>query len=109
MPIVLCQVSRSADVKKRPSAQIKAINALYLAAVKGNPRINFVETWPLFADAQGDAIAAEFPDLLHPNEAGYAKWAAALRPVLATLGFTETVPSGSFPRRASRASSTART
>jgi lysophospholipase L1-like esterase len=91
MPIVLCQVFPSADVKKRPSAQIKAINALYLAAVKGNPRINFVETWPLFADAQGDAIAAEFPDLLHPNEAGYAKWAAALRPVLATLGFTETV------------------
>ena len=33
---------------------------------------------------------AEFPDLLHPNEVGYAKWAAALRPVLATLGFSET-------------------
>jgi hypothetical protein len=28
--------------------------------------------------------------LLHPNEAGYAKWAAALRPVFATLGFSET-------------------
>ena len=38
----------------------------------------------------GDAKPDEFPDLLHPNEAGYAKWAAALRPVLATLGFAET-------------------
>ena len=38
----------------------------------------------------GDAIPAEFPDLLHPNEAGYAKWAAALRPVFATLGLSET-------------------
>ncbi len=31
-----------------------------------------------------------FPDLLHPNEIGYARWAAALRPVFATLGFSET-------------------
>jgi hypothetical protein len=27
----------------------------------------------------------EFPDLLHPNEKGYAKWVAAIRPVLETL------------------------
>jgi hypothetical protein len=30
------------------------------------------------------------PNLLHPNQAGYAKWAAALRPLFATLGFLET-------------------
>jgi lysophospholipase L1-like esterase len=87
MPVVLCQVFPSSATKKRPVDQIKAINALYLAAVKNNPQITVLETWPLFADAGGDAIAAEFPDLLHPNEAGYARWAAALRPVLATLGF----------------------
>ena len=34
----------------------------------------------------------EFPDVLHPNKVGYAKWAAALRPILATLGFLETTP-----------------
>ena len=69
-----------------------------------------LETWPLFADASGDAKLAEFPDLLHPNEAGYAKWAAALRPVLATLGFLETDRRSVHARgRASRASSTART
>jgi hypothetical protein len=55
-------------------------------------QVTLVETWPLFADAQGDAIPAEFPDLLHPNMAGYAKWAAALRPIFATLGFLETEP-----------------
>ena len=90
MPIVLCQVMPSSASKKRPSDQIKALNALYRAAVKNDARVTLVETWPLFADAAGDAIAGEFPDLLHPNEAGYAKWAAALRPVLATLGFIET-------------------
>jgi hypothetical protein len=68
------------------------VNQLYAALVKGNAQVTLVETWPLFADAQGDAIPAEFPDLLHPNLAGYAKWAAALRPVFATLGFLETAP-----------------
>jgi lysophospholipase L1-like esterase len=90
MPIVLCQVFPSSAAKKRPADQIKAVNALYRTAVKNDPRVTYLETWPLFAGPNGDATAAEFPDLLHPNEAGYAKWAASLRPVLATLGFSET-------------------
>ncbi len=90
MPIVLCQVFPSSATKKRPVGQIKAVNALYLAAVKNDPQVTYLETWPLFADAAGDALAGEFPDLLHPNEEGYAKWAAALRPIFATLGLTET-------------------
>jgi lysophospholipase L1-like esterase len=90
LPIVLCQVFPSAKAKKRPADQIKAINALSLAAVKNDPQITYLETWPLLADRSGDATAEEFPDLLHPNEAGYAKWAAALRPVFATLGLSET-------------------
>ena len=89
MPIVLCQVFPSSATMKRPTARIAELNARYLEAVVGNPRVTLVETWPLFADAGGDAKAAEFPDLLHPNEAGYAKWAAALRPVFATLGLSE--------------------
>jgi lysophospholipase L1-like esterase len=90
LPIVLCQVFPSSAAKKRPVDEVKALNALYLAAVKGDPQVTYLETWPLFADPKGDAIPDEFPDLLHPNEAGYAKWAAALRPVLATLGLSET-------------------
>jgi len=89
MPIVLCQVFPSSATKKRPADQIKATNALYRAAVKNDPRVTYLETWSLFAGPGGDATPAEFPDLLHPNEAGYARWAAALRPVLATLGFSE--------------------
>ncbi len=91
-PIVLCQVFPSSAAKKRPAEKIKAMNALFLAAVKNDPRVTYLETWPLFADASGDAKPGEFPDLLHPNEAGYAKWAAALRPILATLGLSETSP-----------------
>jgi lysophospholipase L1-like esterase len=91
MPILLCQVFPSSATMKRPAEQIKALNALYLAAVKNDPQVTPVDTWRLFADANGDAPAAEFPDLLHPNAAGYAKWAAALRPLFATLRLMDTV------------------
>jgi lysophospholipase L1-like esterase len=92
LPIVLSQVFPSATAQRRPADQIKALNRLYAAAIKGDAHTLLVETWPLFADAQGDALASEFPDRLHPNAAGYAKWAAALRPVLSTLGFLEREP-----------------
>jgi len=92
LPIIVCQVFPSSPEKKRPPEKIKRLNELYLEAVKGNPQITFLETWPLFANAEGNAKPEEFPDLLHPNEIGYAKWAAALRPVFATLGLIENEP-----------------
>ena len=92
MPIVLCQVFPSSAAKSRSSEKIKKVNQLYAMSAKGNRQVTFMETWPLFADEKGDALPREFPDLLHPNAAGYAKWAAALRPVFATFGFMETMP-----------------
>lgn len=97
MPVVLCKVFPSSATKSRPAAQIQAINKLLGDVVKDQPQVTLVETWKAFADPAGDAIPAEFPDLLHPNEAGYQKWAAALRPVLATLGLTETEPDSFQP------------
>ncbi len=92
MPIILCKVFPSSESKRRPAEKIKRINELYASAVKGDPQIIVLETWVLFADAAGNAKKPEFPDLLHPNKAGYAKWAAALRPIFATLGHLETEP-----------------
>lgn len=92
MPILLCQVFPSSASMRRPADRIRAINALYLAEVKNDPQVIPLDTWRLFADANGDAPAAEFPDLLHPNEDGYARWAAALRPIFATLRLSETMP-----------------
>ncbi len=89
MPLVLCQVFPSSDTKKRPADKIKKINELCAAAVKGDPQVTVLDTWTLFANAAGDARLEEFPDLLHPNAEGYHKWALALRPILATLGFVE--------------------
>jgi len=90
MPIILCNTFPSSAAKRRPADQIKKINQLYFAAVKGDAQITVLDTWLLFADAKGDAKKPEFPDLLHPNQIGYDKWAASLRPLLATHGFMET-------------------
>lgn len=90
MPIVLCLVMPSDETKKRTSKDIKEINRLYMQAVKGDAQVTVVDTWSLFAGKDGDAKAEEFPDLLHPNKAGYAKWKAALVPVLETLGLKDT-------------------
>lgn len=92
MPIILCQVFPSSPTKKRPPEKIKKVNQLYAAVIKGDPHVTLVETWLLFANAEGNANIEEFPDLLHPNKIGYDKWAAALRPILATLGFVDTKP-----------------
>ena len=42
-------------------------------------------------------MARSFPDLLHPNVIGYAKWAAALRPIFATLRLMDTAPDAFTP------------
>ncbi len=90
VPIVLCLVMPSSATKERPKAIIKSLNDQYELLAKTDPNITLLDTWSLFAGNDGDAKIEEFPDLLHPNEVGYAKWAASLQPVFATLEFTET-------------------
>jgi lysophospholipase L1-like esterase len=90
MPVVVCRIFPSSATKKRPKETILAVNELFAAAVKGDPQFTVLDTYALFANPEGDALPALFPDLLHLNPAGYAKWASALRPVFATLGHLET-------------------
>jgi lysophospholipase L1-like esterase len=90
MPVVLCEVFPSSAEKNRPADSIRAVNALYLEVARRHPQVVYLETWSLFAEPDGDAPAEQFPDLLHPNEIGYARWAAALRPIFATLGLSGT-------------------
>ena len=90
MPIILCTIFPSSESKTRPTAKIQATNKLLIQAVKGDAQITVLDTFKLYANEAGDAKLEEFPDLLHLNKAGYDKWAASLRPLLATLGFVET-------------------
>jgi lysophospholipase L1-like esterase len=92
MPIITCLVMPSSVTMRRPAEDIKKINALRLAAIKGDAQIIPLDTWTLFAEKSGEPIHDEFPDVLHPNDYGYVKFAAALRPIFATLGLIETAP-----------------
>jgi lysophospholipase L1-like esterase len=89
LPIVLCEVFPSSAREKRPRERIVRLNGLYADIAKREPRVTLLATWALFADEQGDARASEFPDLLHPNKAGYEKWASLLRPALADALFAD--------------------
>ena len=84
-PVIVCKVMPSSARMKRPAAQIQRINALVDDLVKTCPQCIRCDTWSIFADEEGDAKKEEFPDLLHPNAAGYAKFAEALRPIFARL------------------------
>jgi lysophospholipase L1-like esterase len=85
MPVFLCEIFPSSASMRRPKEAILHINEAYAELAKRSPHVQFVRTWALFADAQGDAKVTEFPDLLHPNAAGYAKWAEALRPLISRI------------------------
>jgi lysophospholipase L1-like esterase len=97
MPVILSLVFPSSESMKRPAALIRDINARYLALIRHDPQVIPIETYRLFADADGDAPKSEFPDLLHPNAAGYAKWASALRPVLESHGLLPVEPDAFVP------------
>jgi lysophospholipase L1-like esterase len=97
MPVVLCKVMPSSLTMRRPAVQIQKLNELYVAAVADQPQVTVLDTWTLFADPKGDAKLEEFPDLLHPNAQGYAKLAAALRPVLETVGLVPAWPDAFVP------------
>ena len=97
MPVVLCNVFPSSAAKKRPSEKITRLNQLYFTLVKDEPQVTVLDSWALFAGANGDARAEEFPDLLHPNAVGYLKWSAALRPIFETLGLLPSWPDEFVP------------
>ena len=86
LPVLVCRVMPSSEKKNRPAAKIQSLNTLVEEAASADPLFARVDTYALFADPNGDAKPEEFPDLLHPNAAGYAKWKAALVPVFTKLG-----------------------
>jgi lysophospholipase L1-like esterase len=98
IPIILCQVMPTSGEKQhRPVDQVHKLNQLLANVARGNDHVTLLDTYTLFANAEGEAKLEEFPDLLHPNDVGYEKWRAALWPLLATLGFVEKEPDAFAP------------
>lgn len=85
LPVIVCKVMPRSDHNLHPAERIKKLNALLEAYVQSQPNMVMCDTWSLYADANGDCSKQIFPDLLHPNAVGYAKWKAALEPIFAKL------------------------
>jgi len=84
-PVIVCKVMPSHPSKKRPADRIQKLNALVDDLLKQYPQCVRCDTWSIYADGDGNATLAEFPDLLHLNSAGYDKWVAALKLLFAQL------------------------
>ena len=90
MPVILNKVMPRGPKKERNFPELIAkVNALYEAAFKDDPLVTFHDTYALFVNAEQSVNKDEFPDLLHPNEAGYAKWTAALQPIFEKLKLSD--------------------
>jgi lysophospholipase L1-like esterase len=85
MPVIVCKVMPRSNGGQHPAEKIEKLNALVENFVKTQPNFHECDTWSIYADANGDCPKDEFPDLLHPNAMGYAKWTAALSPIFNKL------------------------
>lgn len=65
-------------------AQIREINAA-LAKLDDGKMIKFLDIGKVFLDPDGSIPKTIMPDLLHPNAAGYQRWADAMDPTLAGM------------------------
>lgn len=84
-PIVLNKVMPFGNAKPGVPQNILALNRLIDAIAIGRPYLKVVDTYTLFAGPDGKPSLDEFPDTLHPNAKGYAKWKAAIEPAFAAL------------------------
>lgn len=85
LPVIVCDVMPRSDHNQHPADRIEKLNALVAEEIKNDPQFSLCDTWSIYADKNGDCPQDEFPDRLHPNAAGYEKWEAALKPILAKL------------------------
>lgn len=81
-PVIVCKVMPR---DPRFAEKIKRLNALVDDFIKNDSRFIRCDTWSIYADENGGVSKEEFPDLLHPNAKGYAKWKMALEPIFEKL------------------------
>lgn len=85
MPIVISKaMPRGAKPGKFPE-KLKEFNTLSETSFRDDPLVTICDSWTPFDDGTGQCRKEEFSDMLHPGPAGYAKWVAALRPIIAKL------------------------
>jgi poly(3-hydroxybutyrate) depolymerase/lysophospholipase L1-like esterase len=85
MPVIVNRVMPRGPKPGKFPEKIQTLNGLIDAFAKENGKILVCDAWSIFDDGTGSCKKAEFPDLLHPNSLGYAKWKTALDEIFARL------------------------
>lgn len=85
VPIVLNHVMPRGPVAGKFPDKIQKLNKLIDAVAASDKRLTICDSWSIFDDGKGSCKKEEFPDMLHPNKEGYAKWKAALTDVFTKL------------------------
>ena len=60
-------------------------SAVAFARLRGRPRVTTLDIGARFVGPGGRISRAVMPDFVHLTAAGYARWAAAVEPILARL------------------------
>jgi len=79
--VVMGVLPRGQKANNPYRAKITELNRL-LAELGQVPGIRFLDIGAKFLDADGALSRALMSDFVHPTEQGYARWAAALKPIL---------------------------
>lgn len=85
IPIILNRVMPRGPSPGKFPEKIQQLNGMIDAMVAADAHLTVCDTWGIFDDGKGSCKKEEFPDMLHPNKAGYAKWKTALTDVFAKL------------------------
>ncbi len=85
VPIIINRVMPRGPLAGKFPEKIQKLNSLIDDLVKKDSRLALCDTWSIFDDGHGSCKKEEFPDMLHPNAGGYAKWKAALDAVFAKV------------------------
>ncbi len=85
MPVIINKVMPRGPQPGKFPEKIRQLNALLEQHLQADTKVTFCDTFSLFDDGTGTCKREEFPDMLHPNATGYAKWTAALQPIFAKL------------------------
>jgi poly(3-hydroxybutyrate) depolymerase/lysophospholipase L1-like esterase len=83
--IILNLVMPRGPVPGKFPENIRKLNGRIQEFAKKTGRVVVCDSWSIFDDGNGSCKKEEFPDMLHPNKAAYAKWKAALDEVFAKL------------------------
>ena len=85
VPIIINRVMPRGPQPGRFPEKIQKLNGLIDRFVASDKRLALCDAWSIFDDGTGSCKKDEFPDMLHPNKDGYAKWKTALEAVFAKL------------------------